>query len=70
MHFIVRLFRKYEKVSIILLTFILTVTFVINMAQIGNLLQEFIWRIFTYISFATFFILVILFRDDIFKNGK
>ena len=65
-----KVLRKYQKITVLLLTTIITVSFITITAEMGNLLQNYIWRMFTYVAFAIFFILVMAFKMELFKNGR
>jgi hypothetical protein len=63
-----KILKRYERIAIVLLTVILTVSFITITAEIGDLLKEQIWRLFTYFTFCIIFIFLLMFRKELFKK--
>ncbi len=49
MDWLLPIFKKYELFSLLILSVILTVAFITAAFEMGNLLQQQIWRLFTYV---------------------
>lgn len=70
MDWLIKIIRKYEKISIVLISIILTVSFMNGAIIFGNILKDYTLRITTYIVFALAFLFVLAFKKEILKNGQ
>ena len=62
------LFEKYERTAIIIITLIITVSFINSAFTFGDLMRDYTVRMITYISFAIIFIFVLKFRKEVIKK--
>ena len=65
-----KVLRKYQKITVLVLTTIITASLITITAEMGNLLQNYMWRMFTYVVFAIVFFLIMAYREELFKNGR
>lgn len=63
-----KLFEKYERAAIMIISIIITVSFINGAFTFGDLMKDYAVRMITYISFAIIFVFVLKFRKEMIRK--
>lgn len=70
MEVLVRLLRKYERTTVIVVSLVLTGSLMVTAYGLGELAKNYVWRLGMYLIFAAVFVFILTFREELLKNEK